>query len=27
MAILVFIGISELFTIYYFLAVYFEDRI
>ena len=26
-AILVFIGISELFIIYYFLAVYFEDRI
>jgi len=27
MAILVFLGISELFMIYYFLAVYFKDRI
>ncbi len=27
MAVLVFLGISELFIIYYFLAVYFKDRI
>ena len=26
-AILVFIGVSELFMIYYFLAVSFEERI